>query len=173
MLMPRALSAISDARNALGRLRAVFDAEVLTDEPFGVDPSMKLAVDVEDATFEWEESLAVKEAKERSAKDKGKGKKGSGEKSGAATPITALAAGNKPFQMRDVTMKIARGSLVAIVGPVGSGKSSLLQGLIGEMRRVKGNVTFGGRVGYCPQTAWIQNATLVSDVALRSTLRLI
>jgi ATP-binding cassette, subfamily C (CFTR/MRP), member 1 len=31
------------------------------------------------------------------------------------------------------------------------------------MRKVQGEVTFGGRVAYCPQTAWIQNATLVSD----------
>ena len=30
------------------------------------------------------------------------------------------------------------------------------------MRRVQGQVTFGGRVAYCAQTAWIQNASLVS-----------
>lgn len=29
------------------------------------------------------------------------------------------------------------------------------------MRRVSGDVSLGGRVAYCPQTAWIQNATLV------------
>ena len=40
-------------------------------------------------------------------------------------------------------------------------KSSLLLGLIGEMRKVKGTVKFGGRVSYCSQSAWIQNATLV------------
>jgi ATP-binding cassette, subfamily C (CFTR/MRP), member 1 len=34
-------------------------------------------------------------------------------------------------------------------------------GLIGEMRKVQGHVSFGGRVAYCAQTAWIQNATLV------------
>jgi ATP-binding cassette, subfamily C (CFTR/MRP), member 1 len=30
------------------------------------------------------------------------------------------------------------------------------------MTRVRGTVVWGGTVGYCPQTAWIQNATLVS-----------
>ena len=34
------------------------------------------------------------------------------------------------------------------------------------MRKVSGHVSFGGRVGYCPQTAWIQNATLVSIASL-------
>jgi hypothetical protein len=33
------------------------------------------------------------------------------------------------------------------------------------MRKLEGKVTFGGSIGYCPQTAWIQNATLVSHLA--------
>lgn len=47
-----------------------------------------------------------------------------------------------------------------------TGQSSLLQGLIGEMRRVRGHVSFGGKVAYCSQTAWIQNATLVRTIAV-------
>lgn len=43
-------------------------------------------------------------------------------------------------------------------------QSSLLQGIIGEMRRVRGRISFGGRVAYCPQTAWVQNATLRDNV---------
>ena len=41
-------------------------------------------------------------------------------------------------------------------------------GLIGEMRKVSGRVSFGGRVALCAQTAWIQNATLVSDFAAQA-----
>lgn len=37
-------------------------------------------------------------------------------------------------------------------------------GLIGEMRKLRGRVSFGGRVAYCAQTAWIQNATLVHNL---------
>ena len=58
--------------------------------------------------------------------------------------------------VHDVNMSIPRGQLVAIVGAVGSGKSSLLQGLIGEMRKTEGKVIFGGSVAYCSQSAWIQ-----------------
>ena len=65
----------------------------------------------------------------------------------------------EPFKVKNVSMSVPRGKLVAVVGRVGSGKSSLLQGLIGEMRRTEGTVKFGGSVGYCPQSAWIQNAT--------------
>ncbi|KAG2737734.1 P-loop containing nucleoside triphosphate hydrolase protein, partial [Suillus brevipes Sb2] len=43
---------------------------------------------------------------------------------------------------------------------VGMGKTSLLQVLIVGMRRTFGTVEFGGSVGYCAQTAWIQNKTI-------------
>ncbi len=49
-------------------------------------------------------------------------------------------------------------------GPVGSGKSSLLEGMIGEMRRTAGSVKFKGSVAYCPQSAWIQNATVRDNI---------
>jgi ABC-type dipeptide/oligopeptide/nickel transport system ATPase component len=60
------------------------------------------------------------------------------------------------FRLMDVDFSIPRGQLVAIVGAVGSGKTSLLQGVIGEMRRTSGSITFGGSVAYSSQSAWIQ-----------------
>ncbi|TDL20293.1 multidrug resistance-associated ABC transporter [Rickenella mellea] len=70
----------------------------------------------------------------------------------------------KPFALVDLQMRVGRGSFVAVVGRVGSGKSSLLQAMIGEMRKVKGEVVFGGSVAYVPQAAWIINATLRENV---------
>ena len=66
--------------------------------------------------------------------------------------------------LRNITFSVKRGSLTAIVGPVGSGKSSLLSGLLGEMKLVGGNVSVSGRVCYCPQQAWIQNANLKENI---------
>lgn len=67
-----------------------------------------------------------------------------------------------PFVLQDISLEVPRGSLVAIVGPVASGKSSLLQGIIGAMRRTAGEASFCGRVAYCQQDAWIQKGTIVS-----------
>ncbi|KAJ2048256.1 hypothetical protein GGI08_006049, partial [Coemansia sp. S2] len=53
---------------------------------------------------------------------------------------------------------------LAIVGRVGSGKSSLLSALLGDMRKEKGNVVLCGQVAYVPQQPWIMNATLRSNV---------
>lgn len=86
-----------------------------------------------------------------------KGKKQTAKKSPQPLPTNEKTKdANNVFQVKDVNLTIPRGSLTAIVGPVGSGKSSLLQGLIGEMRRIEGSVSFGGSVAYCPQSAWIQ-----------------
>ena len=60
------------------------------------------------------------------------------------------------FKVQNVDLYVPRGQLVAVVGAIGSGKTSLLQGMIGEMRRTEGSVRFGGSVAYCPQSAWIQ-----------------
>jgi ATP-binding cassette subfamily C (CFTR/MRP) protein 1 len=49
---------------------------------------------------------------------------------------------SNPFTLEDLNLKIPRGSFVAISGRIGSGKSSVLNALIGEMRRTKGEVSF-------------------------------
>ncbi|KAJ3358588.1 hypothetical protein GGF32_010109 [Allomyces javanicus] len=67
-------------------------------------------------------------------------------------------------QIHSADLAIPRGKLIAVCGAVGSGKSSLLSGIIGEMRRTSGSVTISGRMGYCPQQPWIQNATLRDNV---------
>lgn len=76
----------------------------------------------------------------------------------------AEKAKNANLHLHDITMLVPRSQLVAIVGPVGSGKSSLLQAMVGEMKRLRGEIEFGGSVGYCPQVSWIQNATLRDNI---------
>ena len=69
-----------------------------------------------------------------------------------------------PFALTDLSLRIPKGKFVAIVGRVGSGKSSLLQSLVGEMRKTNGEVVFGGKVAYAPQQPWILNATLRENI---------
>lgn len=42
--------------------------------------------------------------------------------------------------LRNISLKIEQGQLVAIVGTVGSGKSSLISALLGEMEKISGRV---------------------------------
>ncbi|XP_039602405.1 multidrug resistance-associated protein 1-like [Polypterus senegalus] len=66
--------------------------------------------------------------------------------------------------LRELNLKIADESLVAVVGQVGAGKSSLLSAILGEMEKVEGLLQRKGTVAYVSQQAWIQNATLQENI---------
>ncbi|OWY98123.1 Multidrug resistance protein ABC transporter, partial [Phytophthora megakarya] len=68
------------------------------------------------------------------------------------------------FRLEDVNLRIGRGELVMIVGKVGSGKSSLINALLGEMPRTSGALEIGGRIAYVTQDTWIRNSTLRDNV---------
>jgi ABC-type multidrug transport system fused ATPase/permease subunit len=174
-----ALSTGVDAFNAFGRIQEVFEAESLPDDHLGND-DLENAIELDEASFTWDAPPPEPESKKDKGKDKGKAAKGSKkdkkgkQKHRPDTPTSASVPGSsrpstsidpekseKVFKIPQTTLTIPRGQVVAIVGPVGSGKSSFLQGLIGEMRRESGSVKFGGSISYCPQNAWIQVRVLL------------
>ncbi|KAL2918081.1 hypothetical protein HK105_202495 [Polyrhizophydium stewartii] len=69
-----------------------------------------------------------------------------------------------PFALQGITLDIPRGSLVAVVGSVGSGKSSLLSALIGGMRKTAGDSALFGSVAYCSQEPWILTGTIEENI---------
>ncbi|CAI0389110.1 unnamed protein product [Linum tenue] len=64
----------------------------------------------------------------------------------------------------DINLGIQKGELVAIVGTVGSGKSSLLASILGEMHKITGTVLVSGTTGYVAQTPWIQHCTIEENI---------
>ncbi|KXS16473.1 P-loop containing nucleoside triphosphate hydrolase protein [Gonapodya prolifera JEL478] len=66
--------------------------------------------------------------------------------------------------LKNINLTVREGELVALVGSVGSGKSSLINALLGEMYKVDGIVRMRGKVAFAAQTAWIMNATLRDNV---------
>ena len=68
--------------------------------------------------------------------------------------------------LQNINMKVKKGQLVAVVGQVGSGKSSLLSAMIGDMEKAGMNteVNVFGDVSYVPQQAWMQNASLQYNI---------
>lgn len=58
----------------------------------------------------------------------------------------------------NVSIQFRAGHVSMVVGPVGSGKSSLCRSILGEQRLDRGFVLMGGiRVAYCDQSPWLQN----------------
>ncbi|KAL3227517.1 hypothetical protein MRX96_004215 [Rhipicephalus microplus] len=71
--------------------------------------------------------------------------------------------GEEP-QLKLVTLDVAPGTLVGIVGFVGSGKSSLLSAILGDMRCLEGTVTPAGRIAYMPQLPNVHNMSIRDNI---------
>ncbi|KAG8714199.1 hypothetical protein FRC09_017893 [Ceratobasidium sp. 395] len=172
--LPVALNAITDASNAVQRLQPIFMAETRP-ESLPVDPTLPVAVRAKEVNLTWDlppvgptKPASPAPTAEKSFYNRFKARFRNIQAATATSPTPkveeqkSLAKG--AFKIDGLNLEIPRGQLCAIVGPVGSGKSSLLQGLIGEMRKVGGEIAFGGSVGYCPQTAWIQSISIRDNI---------
>ena len=91
-----------------------------------------------------------------------------------AEPVVAEKASfawglNEEPILKDINLTIKKGQLVAVVGQVGSGKSSLISALLGDMEKLSGRVNTNGRIALVPQQAWIQNSTLRNNILFGKT----
>ncbi|XP_047031198.1 ATP-binding cassette subfamily C member 4-like [Helicoverpa zea] len=67
--------------------------------------------------------------------------------------------------LRNITLKVQPGEFVGIAGLVGSGKSSLLQVILGELPPTQGSISLGGaRVSYASQEPWLFVATVRQNI---------
>ncbi|CAI9291139.1 unnamed protein product [Lactuca saligna] len=66
--------------------------------------------------------------------------------------------------LTDVKLEVLNGKKVAICGEVGSGKSTLISAVLGEVPHIKGTIEVNGKVAYVSQTAWIQTGTIRDNI---------
>ena len=70
----------------------------------------------------------------------------------------------EPAFLQDIQLDVAPEQLVAVVGRVGSGKSSLLAALLGEMKQSGGKLVICDNTAYLPQQAWVQNCSIRENI---------
>ncbi|KAJ3416858.1 hypothetical protein HDV05_008443 [Chytridiales sp. JEL 0842] len=167
MWVPVMVATLGDAVIGFGRIEELLRApenelyaELNKDAEYGVE--------VKDGEFVWEtigEGEGGQEQTEpKSVKDSDSVKKESDYiKSGHVAEEVTLCS-PQLSTLRHINLTAPKNGLTAIVGAVGSGKSSLLSSLTAELKRIKGTVTFSGSVGYCPQQPWIINASLRDNI---------
>ena len=73
-----------------------------------------------------------------------------------------------PTALEIEELKIEKGELAGIVGKVGSGKSTLIAGILGEVHRSEGVCFSNGRIAYCPQIAWLKNSSIKENIVFGS-----
>lgn len=70
-----------------------------------------------------------------------------------------------PFpNLKSINLTIPQGIVVLVLGEVGSGKSSLFQAILGEMKHIQGKLGWKGRFGYVSQTPWILSGTVRENI---------
>ncbi|KAG8381911.1 hypothetical protein BUALT_Bualt05G0022000 [Buddleja alternifolia] len=72
--------------------------------------------------------------------------------------------------LSNINLDIPVGSLIAVVGGTGEGKTSLVSAMLGELPPLgNSSVTFRGSVAYVPQISWIFNATVRENILFGSS----
>lgn len=66
--------------------------------------------------------------------------------------------------LENINFTVKKGQLACIIGKVGSGKSSFLQSLLGDLWKMRGDVVVRGTVAYVAQSAWVTNATIRDNI---------
>ncbi|KAI9197309.1 P-loop containing nucleoside triphosphate hydrolase protein [Polychytrium aggregatum] len=185
-IFPMIFSSFADAKVAIDRLQEFLEAPEIDFEPT-VDKAMEPSVSIDRGEFVWcppyaepatplpannksrlrfafpkKQAVPAKALESETFDRKDHEPEMAGEH--ADSESDAIAAPETQGRLSSVNIQLKRGSLCAVVGPVGSGKSSLLSALVGDMQYRSGSVTFSGSVGLCPQQAWIMNATIEENI---------
>ncbi|KUL85014.1 hypothetical protein ZTR_07785 [Talaromyces verruculosus] len=68
--------------------------------------------------------------------------------------------------LSNISLRLSRGSLTLVVGPVGSGKSMLLKAILGELQCTQGyeQMQTSLKVGYCDAHSWVRNKTVQENI---------
>lgn len=157
--LPVAWNAVVDAKNASDRIGKLFEAEVFEDK-IRRDPNSPNGVSVVDGSFTWESALPSNNGKTET-----KSGKANQDQVKEKAPVKEEP---QVATLDNIDLTIPKGSLCAIIGGVGSGKSSLLSALTGEMRQTGGEVTLATDLAVCSQSAWIQSATIKHNILFGS-----
>merc|ERR550519_1464188 len=178
-MLPMMITSAVQASVSIKRINSFMRSAELDPEAVDRSASQGPVVEVSGASFRWD--VVEKEDKPAQNGDIPKDQKAEPIKNGNDTVLTNASPDkndtttsdkdtsgtvekSEPFTLRDIDLKVPKNSLCAVVGTVGSGKSSLLSALLGEMDMLKGDLKVNGSVAYVSQQAWIQNATLKENI---------
>jgi ATP-binding cassette subfamily C (CFTR/MRP) protein 1 len=194
--LPMGLLQYIQSKISLRRLERYFDLPELADYVYPNPPedadeiSSKLgSITIRNGSFSWVDPDAkpirpVNESKDKEPKKSLRKSKNSketesdGAMSSSQHSILSNMSGATEgttgpiITLQDISCQIEGGSLVAVVGSVGSGKSSFLSAILGELAPILGSKVYiprpesasTGYVSYCAQTPWVVNDTVRDNV---------
>ncbi|KAJ5928698.1 ABC transporter integral membrane type 1 [Penicillium verhagenii] len=159
-MLPMVLGQVSDAMTALTRIQEFLLAEEQKEDIKQIE-DMHNAIEIENASFTWERLPTENEKPVTGKVDKKAAKLLEAAKDNEKNDKEEAA---EPFKLQRVNLEIGRNELLAVIGTVGCGKTSLLSALAGDMRVTEGHVRMSTTRAFCPQYAWIQNTSVRNNI---------
>ncbi|XP_026805619.1 probable multidrug resistance-associated protein lethal(2)03659 isoform X1 [Rhopalosiphum maidis] len=72
--------------------------------------------------------------------------------------------------LNNINLSVRPGRLVAIIGPVGAGKSSLIQAILRELPLCEGSISVCGTLSYASQEPWLFNGSIQQNILFGSPM---
>ncbi|XP_078614374.1 ATP-binding cassette sub-family C member 5-like [Branchiostoma floridae x Branchiostoma japonicum] len=163
--LPLSVKALAECRIGLQRMKSLLEMEEM--EPFTTRPSDPgNSVEIKSATFTWDVVTSRgDQEKQGSARESGDDLMVNGKTE--RIPLTNQGAESEERLMKtlsQIELELPKGTLLGVCGGVGSGKSSLISGILGQMRVLEGTVGLTGSIAYVAQQAWIMNASVRDNI---------
>lgn len=70
----------------------------------------------------------------------------------------------KLFSLQGVDLEVPKGKLIFVIGPVGAGKSTMMQVLLKELPLIGGSMGINGSISYTSQESWIFTSTIKQNI---------
>ncbi|KAG0673397.1 hypothetical protein C6P42_002747 [Pichia californica] len=165
-MLPTALTSATDAWVAFNRVQEFLLADETTEDEnyHKIEYNNNLpAIELKDASFDWTKSSSINSFETSS--------------SSSSTDLTDLTDSSltsekqissekkiiQKYDLIDINLKIKQGDFVVVTGSIGSGKSSLLSAINGNMTRIIGEINISGDIVLC-SNPWIQNTTVRENI---------
>ncbi|XP_038817599.1 multidrug resistance-associated protein 5-like [Salvelinus namaycush] len=175
---PFSVKSLSEASVAMERFKSLFlmaEVEMIRDKPL----NPQVAVEMIGASLAWETAghsaqptprgtpsvgSTQRHRRRRPAHEDEAGEQaGRLLKVGEIPPILSVSQ-RLQRTLHCVDLTVRQGKLTGICGSVGSGKTSLISAILGQMTLLEGKVAVNGDFAYVAQQAWILNATLRDNI---------
>ncbi|XP_020011029.2 ATP-binding cassette sub-family C member 12 [Castor canadensis] len=168
-ILPFSVKAVAEARVSLRRMKKILIAKKppsYITQPEDPDTMLLLA----NATLTWEQGAYRKsdpkkvQNQKRHFFKKQKLDIHSGHCPSAQGSTPEEQSGSPKSVLHNINFAVRKGKVLGICGNVGSGKSSLIAALLGQMQLQKGIVAVKGPLAYVSQQAWIFHGNVRENI---------